>query len=131
MLALLSNFSQKRKFCLFDGRITRGDSYVELPSSGSSSSVGNFDERRLPTIQPIAPSPTVRPSQISNTMLRRTLKTAAKIPARIMPIVRPVVTPIKQPGCLRLRPRNCFIIGQDEAFEAFTVYLESTNLVCL
>jgi hypothetical protein len=116
MFALLSNFAQKRKFCLFDGGITRGDSYVELPSSGSSSSAGNFDERRLPTIQPIAPSTTVRPSQISNKMLRTTLKTVAKTPARIMPMVRPAVTPIKQPGCLRLRPRNCFIIEQIEAF---------------
>jgi hypothetical protein len=116
MLALLSNFAKKREFCLFVDEITRADHYVELPPSDSSSSAGNFDERRLPIIQPIAPSPTVRPSQISNTMLRRTLKTAAKIPARIIPMVRPVVTPIKQPGCLRLRPRNCFIIGQIEAF---------------
>ncbi len=79
-------------------------------SSSVSGNAGKRDVRMLPAIQPIAPSPTVKPNHVSNTVLYGTEKTEASTPARIIPNVRPVVTPIRQPGWARLRPRNRFII---------------------
>ena len=64
-------------------------------------------------IQPIRPRPIVRPSQIQRIVFSSTLKTEANIPARIIPKVNPAVIPIRQPGCLRLRPRNRFIMRKN------------------
>src|SRR5258707_14912870 len=66
------------------------------------------------------PSTTVRASQISKTVLRATLKEAAKTPASTMPRVKPAVTPTRHPGCARVRPRNFFII---EPYSFIYIYL--------
>src|SRR5579859_803329 len=77
----------------------------------ASSMAGKRAVSRVPTIQPMAPRPTVSPSQISNTEFRDML-CSASIAARIIPIAKPRVTPTRHPGCARLRPRKRFIIEQ-------------------
>jgi hypothetical protein len=98
-------------------------------SSISSFTRKNFMESRSPITQPSRPSTTVIPSQMSSTAFKAMLKTEANTPARMMPTMRPAVMPIRQPGCARLRPSNCFFIAQKVyLYPAFCLHTDDSAL---